>query len=132
MGSILAESKNFVVINEYEKVFLNFKSRNRKIYIGDFYGDPQAAAISKNESFCVMIGCGLVIYYLHEPFEEYSYNVSTKQWKELFRESGEEWWIEEVEIIDNSTIMFTVEGADINNGGRYKLNVDSDEFTKCT
>lgn len=130
MGSILAESENLLVKNEYEKVFLIFKSNSRKIYIGDFYGDPQAAVISNDESFCVMVGCGLIIYYLQEPFEEFGYNISTRQWKELFRESGKEWWIEDVELVDDSTIMFTVEEVDTENGGRYKMNVNSIEPIK--
>ena len=132
MGSILAESENLIVKNEYEKVFLIFKNNSRRIYIGDFYGDPQAAVISNDESFCVMVGCGLIIYYLHEPFEEFRYNISTRQWKELFRESGKEWWIEDVEVIDSSTIVFTVEEVDIENGGRYRLNINNFELAKCT
>jgi hypothetical protein len=132
MGSILAESKNLIVTNEYEEVFLNFKSSNKKVYIGDFYGDPQAAAISNDENFCVMVGYGLIIYYLQEPFEEFGYNKSTKQWKELFREDCKEWEIENVEVMDNSTIMFTVEEADTENGGRYKLNINDMELIKCT
>lgn len=132
MGSILAESENLIVKNEYEKVFLIFKKNSRRIYIGDFYGDPQAAVISNDESFCVMVGCGLVIYYLHEPFEEFRYNISTRQWKELFRESGKEWWIEDVEVIDSSAIVFTVEEVDIENGGRYRLNINNFELAKCT
>ncbi len=132
MGLILAESKKILVTNDYEKVFLSFKSSNKKVYIGDFYGDPQAAAISKDESFCVMVGRGLIIYFLQEPFEEFSYNKSTRQWKELFREGGKEWWIEDVEVIDNSTIMFTVEEVDPEKGGKYKLNVERIELIKCT
>lgn len=131
MNSILKESNNLLVTNEYEKVFLHFKQTNRKICIGDFYGDPQAAEISNDEKFCVMVGCGLIIYYLHEPYEEFRYGTSTKQWKELFRESGKEWWIEDVEIVDNSTIMFTVEAVDTENSGRYKLNVESTIPIKC-
>lgn len=130
MSSILAESKNLLVKNEYEKVFLIFKSNRRKIYIGDFYGDPQAAVISNDERFCVMVGCGLIIYYLQEPFEEFRYNVSTRQWKELFREKGKEWWIENVELIDDSTIIFTVEEVDTENGGRYKMNVNRIDLIK--
>lgn len=132
MSSILAESKNLLIINEFEKVFLKFKNSNRKVYIGDFYGDPQAAAISNDERFCVMVGCGLIIYYLQDPFEEFIYNTSTRQWKELFRECGKEWWIDDVKAVDNSTIMFTVEEADLENGGRYKLNVDNIKLIKCT
>jgi hypothetical protein len=131
MGSTLAESKNFVIMNEYEKVFLVFKNSNRKICIGDFYGDPQDAIISNNECFCVMVGCGLIIYYLHEPFEEYRYNVSTNQWEELFRENGKTWWIEDVKNVDESTILISVEEVDNENGGRYKLNVNSFELTRC-
>lgn len=132
MGSILAESKNLLITNEYEEVFLNFKISNKKVYIGDFYGDPQAAAISNDESFCVMVGYGLIIYYIQEPFQEFSYNKSTKQWKELFREDGKEWEIEDVEVMDNSTIMFTVEASDTENEGRYKLNINDMELIKCT
>lgn len=132
MGVVLAESKNFLITNEYEKVFLNSKNNNRKIYIGDFYGDPQAAVISSDERFCVMVGCGLIIYYIEEPFEEFSYNTSTSQWKELFRQRGKEWWIEDVEILNDSTIMFSVEEVDVENGGRYKMILDSTEPIKCT
>lgn len=131
MGFILAENKNLSVTKEYEKVFLSLKNSNRKICIGDFYGDPQTVAISNDESFCVMGGCGLIIYYLHEPFEEFKYNTATSQWKELFRENGKEWWIEDVEILDDITIMFTVEETDIENGGRYRMNIDSIEPIKC-
>ena len=130
MGLILAESKNFTVTNEYEKVLLNFKNSKRDIYIGDFYGDPQAAVISSDENFCAMVGCGLIIYYMHEPFEEFRYNASTRQWKELFRENEKTWWINGVEILDNSSIAFTVEEADSENGGRYKLNTVTYELAK--
>ncbi|HBF38585.1 MAG TPA: hypothetical protein DDW50_14860 [Firmicutes bacterium] len=131
MSLVLAESKNFRVTSEYEKVSLNFKNCKRDIYIGDFYGDPQAAAISCDESFCVMVGCGLIIYYMHEPFEDFRYNASTRQWKELFRENERTWWINEAEILDKLTIAFTVEEADKENGGRYKLNTVTLELTKC-
>jgi len=132
MSSTLAESKNFIIMNQYEKVFLIFKNENRKVNIGDLYGDPQTAVISDDESFCIMGGCGLIIYYLHEPYEEFSYNITTKQWKELFRESEKTLWIEDIEYLDNSTIIFTVEDADVDNGGRHKLNVNSFELTRCT
>lgn len=86
---ILAESEHFTVLNEYESVYLDFKNRNKQICIGDFYGDPQAARISNNERFCVMVGCGIIIYYFYGPFEEYAYNTSSQQWKELFREKNQ-------------------------------------------
>jgi hypothetical protein len=130
LSLILAESQNLIVTNEFEEVYLNFKKNNRKVRIGDFYGDPQAAAISDDESFCVMVGCGLIIYYLHEPYVEYEYNTSEIQWKEFFRTEGRVLWIEDVDVMD-SLITFTVEKADIQNGGRYQLNMDSLELSKC-
>jgi len=72
-------------------------------------------------TFCVMVCCGLIVYYLHEPYEGFEYNLTTNQWKELFREDGKEWWIDDVAIVDDSTIMFTVEEVDAQHGGRYKI-----------
>lgn len=118
-------------MNEYEKVFLKFKKNNRIVCIGDFYGDPQAAVISNDETLCAMVGNGLIIYYLQEPFEEFKYNTSTKQWRELYRESGKEWWIEDIKVIDDSIILFNVEEVDTQNGGKYKLNINSNVLTKC-
>jgi hypothetical protein len=124
---ILAESEHFTVFNEYEEVYLDFKSRNRQIYIGDFYGGPHAARISNNERFCVMIGCGIIIYYFQEPFEEYAYNATTHQWKELFREKDQECWVNSVEIIDESHILFENDELE-----KYQYNLESGELTKCT
>jgi hypothetical protein len=109
MDSILAESKNYLITNEYEMAFLNFKNSDKKICIGDFYGDPQVAIISNDETICVMAGCGIIVYYLKEPFEEYKYNSFSKQWKELFREKGNEKWIDDVDFIDATTIEITIE-----------------------
>lgn len=77
-----------------------------------------------------MAGCGLITYYLHEPFEEFEYNKTTVQWKEFFRGKDKEWWIDNIEIVDNSSILFYVEKADIQNGGRYKLDINSLELIK--
>lgn len=130
MNRILAESENFNITHEYEKVFLDFKSENKRVLIGDFYGDPQVALISKDERYCVIGGCGLVIYFLKEPYQEYSYNKDSQQWKELFRENDDIWWIEELEYIENGTIEFVVEEYDEKNCGRYKLDVYSNELVR--
>ncbi|HCC06739.1 MAG TPA: hypothetical protein DEP72_01040 [Clostridiales bacterium] len=131
MSLKLAESENFIITNEYEKAFLIFKDSNRKANIGDFYGDPQTAIISNDERFCAVGGCGIIVYYLHEPYEEYRYNVTTIQWKELYRENKKNWWIQDIKFLDSSTIIFTVENTDIDNGGRYRLNINTFELTRC-
>lgn len=130
MRSKLAESENFIISSEYGKVLLIIKKINRKVIIGDFYGEPQTALISSDESFCVIAGCGMIIYYLHEPYEAYRANTSTNQWKELHTKFGEARWIEHVEYIDNSTIIYTIEDEDANIAGRYKLDINSLESTK--
>lgn len=129
MSTILTESKNYIIMNEYETVWLQFKNTDRKVKIGDFYGDPEMAIISDDESYCAIVGCGLIIYYLHEPFKEFEYNVLTSQWKELFRKNNEIWWINHIRNIDSSTIILTVEKSHIINGGEFKLDIESHELT---
>lgn len=117
--NVLAESENYRVYNEYENVILHIKESNKKIQIGDFYGNPQMALISEDETVCVMCGCGVIIYYLKEPFREYEYHTQTKQWREWGRNSaGAEIWVESIRYIDNKTIEIIAESGDI-----YQLNI---------
>jgi len=131
MERVLAESNKFIVTSEYEEVYLNFKDSRKRICIGDFYGDPESAAISDDESFCAMAGYGLIIYYLKEPFEAYRYHVSTDQWDEFFRDKGRGWWIADVKIADNSVITFYAEQTDTEVSGRYEMKADSHVVCKC-
>ena len=145
-NNLLAESQNYFVYNIYETVILVLKTPIisttgkifkrakiiKKVYIGDFYGDPDCAAIASDESFCVMGGCGLIVYYLRKPFEKYIYDRHTDQWKELFREPENVWWIDELEVRGNSTILFTVDKADPVNGGKYELDVATMNIQKCS
>lgn len=146
MERVLAESEHYIVGHSWEMVFLEFKTpilrttgklfkrtiTINEVYIGYFYGDPAAAAIASDESFCVIVGCGMLIYYLKEPFKEYNLDKSTEQWKELFREKGTEWWIDDVEVTRNSTILFTVEKENLLNGGKYELDVATMNIRKCS
>jgi hypothetical protein len=64
---ILAESKYYQVSHEFEAVFLSRKAYsfaipNSEIVIGDFYGDPTAAVIDRQERFVITVGYGLIIY----------------------------------------------------------------------
>ena len=78
-----------------------------------------------------MVGCGMIIYFLKEPFKKFAIDKSTEQWKELFREYGKEWWIDEVQVIGNSTILFTVEKETSENGEKYELDVSTLRIQKC-
>jgi hypothetical protein len=93
MSRLLAESGHFKVISEYETVFLHFKDGARKpVIIGDFYGDPDSALISGDECYVAMAGCGLIIYFLREPFEAYNYHHATEQYCEFFRSPPDVLW----------------------------------------
>lgn len=104
----LAESRNYIITSEYETVNLEIKNRNQTIIIGDFYGDPCVALISEDETFCLVDGEGIIIYYLQDPFSEYQRNVSSKQWKEWGRDENTI-WVENIQQIDSGkNIMLKV------------------------
>ena len=84
MRIILAESEHYIVVSEYEDCYLMFKDRSRgSVSVGTFYGDAEFALIDRNERFVVTGGCGIVIYFLREPWEDYSVDKQTDQWIEL-------------------------------------------------
>ncbi len=89
----LAESKNYKVISEFEMVSLIFKAKDREpVYIGDFYGNPDSAIISNDERFVAIAGCGLIIYNLHEPFDDYFGVANTNQYFVLNNSEPNIWW----------------------------------------
>lgn len=96
MERYLAESKNYKVTSEYEMVFLHFKAepQRKPILIGDFYGDPECAIISRDEKFVVMAGCGIIIYRLQDPFKEFKYDSKKRQdqFTEFYRKEPNVWW----------------------------------------
>lgn len=111
---LLTESKHYKVYHEYENVILEIKESQKRILIGDFYGNPQMAVISEYEKFCVMCGCGIIVYYLKEPFKEYEYHVQTEQWRE-WREwgrNGEEMWVEGIESVNGKTVVCLSEAGE--------------------
>ncbi|MBQ7775649.1 MAG: hypothetical protein IJ379_06985 [Lachnospiraceae bacterium] len=106
---ILAESKNYIIFGEYETVTLVIKETGRRLQIGDFYGDPEMAVISEDERYCVMCGCGVIVYCLEEPFQEYRYHTETQQWREWGREQDAIVWVESVRFVDAETIEVVLE-----------------------
>ena len=61
---LLAESEHYMVYGEYENVMMIIKASQKKILIGDFYVNPQGAVIAEDETYCIMWGWGVIIYYL--------------------------------------------------------------------
>jgi hypothetical protein len=91
----LAESEHYKVTSQFEEVTLHFKDRiwKKPIYLGDFYGEPDCCIISGNEQYLVVAGCGLIVYRLVAPFDEYGSAADPYQYAELFKEPPHPWEI---------------------------------------
>ena len=95
----LAQSEHFEVVSEYEYVDLVIKKHSlfqsaANVYLGDFYGDPTCALISKAEKYVVIGGNGLIIYQLRPPYAAYESDTNDGQYLELGREPENTWWVE--------------------------------------
>ena len=107
---ILAESENYYIKGTFESADLYSKSDNRRIaQVGDFYGDPEDGLIDRYERFCITVGCGYIIYFLREPFEDYMYDKNTKQWIEGGRNADNTKWIEAVRQVSDNEAEITDE-----------------------
>ena len=82
----------------YELVILQGRELARAVTMGDFYGNPAAAALSPDESWCLMVGYGLIAYRLSPPWREYEYGSfdNDGQWWEFGREPDNELWLASV------------------------------------
>ena len=118
---MLARSKQYSISNEYEVVYLH-RPDGQKIVIGDFYGDPAAAIIDWEEKWCVTVGCGLILYWLKEPFRPYEYDRNTVQWSEIYRSPPDEWWIEAVYQVDDNLVRLVVDPQS-DHAGVYELDI---------
>ena len=111
-GGILAESKNYYILRDYEEAKLYRKPDSKYVAsVGHFYGDPQDAYIDPEERFCVTVGCGIIKYNLCEPFEGYMYNRNTSQWIETGREGDIE-WCDRIDEVTEEYIAVSLEGGD--------------------
>ena len=111
-GGILAESKNYYILRDYEEAKLYRKPDSKYVAsVGHFYGDSQDAYIDPEERFCVTVGCGIIKYNLCEPFEGYMYNRNTSQWIETGREGDIE-WCDRIDEVTEEYIAVSLEGGD--------------------
>lgn len=109
--NILAESVHYFVFRDSEAVWLCNKTDGCKIAcVGDFYGNATDAFVDPEERFCISVGCGLIKYDIHEPFENYQYNRTDSQWIECGRE-GDIIWCDHIERVDDATITVVLDGG---------------------
>ena len=120
---MLTRSKLYTVSHEYETVLLD-RPGGARVVIGDFYGDPETAIIDWNEKWAIIVGCGIVLYRLQEPFVPYEYDKTTDQWWEANRAPPNEWWIEHVYQVNDGAVRFVVDPESAN-AGVYELDVES-------
>ncbi len=130
-NGVLAESTNYIVTNNHETVYLHFKDAHRKpVIIGDFYGDPDGAIISYCEHYVAMVGCGVIVYLLKEPFDEYNYETESAQYYEFHRYPDDIWWACGVHqnSVDSEDIWFRfyIE-TDTQKVAVYRANVETKE-----
>lgn len=110
----LTESDHYKIIHLYEAVFIApIDSNNINEYneIGYFYGEPEVAVIDQNEKWCAIGGCGLIIYFIQEPFSPYQYDQESSQYFEIHRSPPSIWWIEDLQQISPSQILITLENS---------------------
>jgi hypothetical protein len=116
---ILAQANKFTVEHEYEVVWLRHAYDCRTV-IGDFYGDPRCAVIDQDEKWCAVAGRGIILYRLHKPFDEYQYDKKSHQYEEIFREAGQNIYIEEMRQTSANSFVVKVE-----NGDMYNISLDA-------
>ena len=104
-GWTIAESEHYILRGEFEEAVMYQRSDNSRITtVGDFHGDPVAGIIDENERFCVIVGCGVIVYKLQAPFEEYMYDKDSSQWYEFGRDPKKAEWITAIEQISPNQI----------------------------
>ncbi len=127
MDKILAVSENYKITHSFETVYLITQKNINLPYsicIGDFYGNPEIAIIDRHEKWCITAGCGLIVYYLNEPFRSYSYNTKNAQYDEYYRDPSDLWWIIDMIQITDTEILLTKE-----DGQQYLFNLKTKKFT---
>ena len=92
-------------------VWLGFKNRVRhEVLIADAcFGDerdvPAQVLVTDDERFCIVFGCGAIVYRLDEPFQSYSFGVEPGQWRDLLRWGGGRYpnrfeWVDRASVRD--------------------------------
>jgi hypothetical protein len=120
-AKVLYRSTNFTVFGQFEQVLLTGRSLiPGGIEIGDFYGDPVAACVDADETWCVVVGLGFIAYRLGEPWISYRYQASKNdQYWEFGRSSlefgevgDEQLWFDSVTSVGTGQFVMVDESGD--------------------
>lgn len=117
----LARSRNYAVVHEYEDAFVVLPD-GRRVPVGSFHGDPACALIDHRERWCVVAGCGLLVYFLREPFRPADVFPS-EQYAWLHPSwGGDPWWVEAIYQQSDDVVRFVVDPAS-SRAGMYELRL---------
>jgi hypothetical protein len=117
----LHRSSHFTVFGVFELVVLTgLVLPGAGIEIGDFDGDPFAACIDADETWCVTVGLGFIAYRLGPPWILYRYQApKNDQYWEFARSSlefaevgDEHLWLDSVTSIGTGRFVVVSESAD--------------------
>jgi hypothetical protein len=78
---LLAESRTYILDNEFEYGYIIDKKSGSNIYLGDSYGGPTFGIIDKNEQWALLLGH---TSYLWTPFEAINLNEGYALLGEIF------------------------------------------------
>jgi hypothetical protein len=90
---------------------LEFDDRER-VVIGDFHGDPEIAIIDADQKWCTIGGCGLIIYFLEEPFENFLCEKISNQYQEIGCAAPDTLWVKSIKQVGVSEIQITLESGE--------------------
>lgn len=123
---IMSESKKYIIKNEYETAYLVDKASKKIISaVADMYGDPIGAAISPDEKYCVIYGCGAVVYYIKKPFQNYEYGCISEQWFEVSVDGSV--WFDSVGYYDTHKVILLSEEH-----FEYTIDIESKSLIRGT
>lgn len=124
----LCRSPHITVDHEFETVWAHGPGVPGQPTIGDFFGDPFGAAIDDAERWCVMVGCGVIVYKLAPPWQDYNYDLTTDQWWEAYREPDDILWMADVRHVGGA--LFACEGRrDANEFQPYLIDAEARTVT---
>jgi len=117
------------VEHEYERVFLTGVGVPEGLVIGDFYGDPAAAAVDPAEAWCAVVGEGLIAYRIGPPWMPYWSAVgrmSARDARYLLRAREAGQWLEWGRSGGPADVVW-LEGVVAEAPGRFRLHTRETE-----
>jgi len=116
---LLFRSRNFTVRSAWEVVTLQGRHLPRDLYVGDHYGGPEAGVIDREERWCVTVGCGVIVYRLAPPWDEYV-GIETPQWWDYGNDPSDILSLVSVTHVDGDRFLCTSD-PDHGDGRRYEV-----------